>query len=77
VRRRKAPYGLTASSKEERTARDYIVKNRPDVVILVANAAALDRNLYLLAEILALPLSVALVLAWYAPDSSCQMQEYA
>jgi ferrous iron transport protein B len=53
-------YGLTASSEEERIARDYIIKNKPDVVILVANAAALDRNLYLLAEMLALPVSVTL-----------------
>lgn len=53
-------YGLTASSEEERIARDYILKNRPDVVILVANAAALDRNLYLLAELLALPVPVTL-----------------
>lgn len=53
-------YGLTASSEEERIARDYIIKDKPDVVILVANAAAIDRNLYLLAELLALPVPVTL-----------------
>jgi ferrous iron transport protein B len=53
-------YGLTASSEEERIARDFIIRERPDAVILVANAAALDRNLYLLAELLALPAPVAL-----------------
>ncbi len=53
-------YGLTASSQEERIARDYVIKDRPDVVIMIANASALDRNLYLLAELLALPAPVAL-----------------
>jgi ferrous iron transport protein B len=53
-------YGLTAISEEERIARDYIIKNRPDAVILIANAAAIDRNLYLLAELLALPVPVTL-----------------
>jgi ferrous iron transport protein B len=53
-------YGLTASSEEERIARDYIIKNRPDAVILIANAAAIDRNLYLLAELLGLPVPVTL-----------------
>jgi ferrous iron transport protein B len=53
-------YGLTASSEEERIARDFIIKERPDVVIMVANAAALERNLYLLAELLALPAPVVL-----------------
>ncbi|RTL89343.1 MAG: ferrous iron transport protein B [Hyphomicrobiales bacterium] len=53
-------YGLTASSEEERIARDYIIKEKPDVVIMIANAAALDRNLYLLGELLELPAPVAL-----------------
>lgn len=53
-------YGLTASSEEERIARDYLIREKPDAVILLANAAALDRNLYLLAELLALRIPVAL-----------------
>lgn len=53
-------YGLAARSEEERIARDYIVAERPDVVVMIANAAALERNLYLLAELLALPAPVAL-----------------
>jgi len=53
-------YGLTASSAEERIARDYIIREKPDVVIVIANAAAIDRNLYLLAELLALPVPVVL-----------------
>jgi len=48
-------YSLTADSEEERVARDFIIQERPDIVVLIANAAALERNLYLLAELLALP----------------------
>ena len=48
-------YCLTAASPEEMIARDYIVQNRPDVVMVVINAASLERNLYLVAELLALP----------------------
>ena len=47
-------YSLTANSEEERLARDYLIRERPDVVIAVVNAAALERNLYLVAELLAM-----------------------
>lgn len=53
-------YSLTANSEEERVARDFILHERPDVVMVVVNAAALERNLYLLAELLALPTPVVL-----------------
>lgn len=55
-------YSLTANSPEERIARDYIIRERPDVVVAIADAAVLERNLYLLAELLALPSPVILVL---------------
>ncbi len=48
-------YSLTANSLEERIARDYIIQEHPDVVIVVADATHLERGLYLLAEVLALP----------------------
>jgi len=48
-------YCLTAASPEEMIARDYIIREKPDVVIVVINAASLERNLYLVAELLALP----------------------
>jgi len=48
-------YCLTAASPEETVTRDYIIRERPDVVIAVINAASLERNLYLVAELLALP----------------------
>jgi len=53
-------YSLTANSLEERIARDYIIKEHPDVVVMIADAAALERNLYLLAEFLFLPVPVVL-----------------
>jgi len=47
-------YSLTAFSEEERVARDFILDDSPDVIVLLANAAALERSLYLLAELLLL-----------------------
>ncbi len=53
-------YSLTAASPEELVAREYIIRERPDVVMVVINAAALERNLYLVAELLILPSPVVL-----------------
>ncbi|MDP2831825.1 MAG: FeoB small GTPase domain-containing protein [Pseudomonadota bacterium] len=53
-------YSLTANSPKERIARDFILHERPDVVVMIANAASLERNLYLLAELLLLPVPVVL-----------------
>ncbi len=55
-------YSLTANSEEERIAREYIIRERPDVVVAVVDAAILERSLYLLAELLALPAPVVLAL---------------
>ena len=51
-------YSLTANSLEEQLTRDYIIKERPDVVVVVVNAATLERTLYLLAEVSELPAPV-------------------
>jgi ferrous iron transport protein B len=51
-------YSLTANSLEERVARDFLVRERPDLVVIVVNAACLERHLYLLCELLALPVPV-------------------
>lgn len=48
-------YSLTSNSEEERIARDFIIRERPDIIVAIVNAAALERNLYLVAELLALP----------------------
>jgi len=53
-------YSLTANSEEERIARDFVVHEEPDVVVMIADASALERNLYLLAELLVLPVPVVL-----------------
>ncbi len=55
-------YSLTANSPEEVIAREFILRERPDIVIAVVNAANLERSLYLVAELIALstPIVVAL-----------------
>ncbi|NLX35776.1 MAG: ferrous iron transport protein B [Chloroflexi bacterium] len=53
-------YCLTAASPEETVTRDFIIHEQPDVVMAVINAASLERNLYLVAELLALPTPVVL-----------------
>lgn len=51
-------YSLTSGSEEERIARDYLISDPPAVVLAVVNASSLERNLYLVAELLALPVPV-------------------
>lgn len=53
-------YSLTSNSEEERITRRFIVHERPDVIVMIADASALERNLYLLAELLVLPVPVVL-----------------
>jgi len=55
-------YSLTANSAEEIIARDFIIKERPDVVVVVVDAAILERSLYLVAELLPLPTPVIVAL---------------
>jgi ferrous iron transport protein B len=53
-------YSLSANSEEELIARDYILRDHPDLVVAVVDAATLERNLYLVAELLLLPAPVLL-----------------
>ena len=55
-------YSLTANSPEEVIAREFILREKPAVVVAVVSAANLERSLYLVAELAALdtPLVVAL-----------------
>lgn len=55
-------YSLNASSPEEIITRDYLVHDRPDIVIVVVDASNLERNLYIVVQILeiGLPTVVAL-----------------
>ncbi|MDP1546360.1 MAG: FeoB small GTPase domain-containing protein [Anaerolineales bacterium] len=55
-------YSLTAYSPEEIIARDFIIEDRPDVVINVVDATNLERNLYLTVQILELDVPVVIAL---------------
>ncbi len=55
-------YSLNASSPEEMIARDYLLGNEPDVVVVVADAANLERNLYLAVQVLEIGVPTILVL---------------
>ena len=48
-------YSLTANSPEEVIAREYIIREKPDIVVAVVSAANLERSLYLVSELIALP----------------------
>jgi|YelNatPaOPRAMG01_1025707.scaffolds.fasta_scaffold21884_5 ferrous iron transport protein B len=48
-------YSLTANSPEEVIAREFILREQPDVVVAVVSAANLERSLYLVAELISLP----------------------
>ena len=55
-------YSLTANSPEELIARDFIIEEQPDVVVVVTDAAQLERNLYLVTELLLLSAPVIIAL---------------
>lgn len=55
-------YSLTANSPEESIAREFIIREQPDIVVAVVSAANLERSLYLVAELLALPTTVIVAL---------------
>jgi len=53
-------YSLSANSPEELITREYIIKEKPDVVVAVVDASSLERHLYLVSELL--PLAVPLII---------------
>jgi ferrous iron transport protein B len=55
-------YSLSAYSMEERVARDFIIEERPDVVINVIDATNLERNLYLTVQLIELGIRPVLAL---------------
>ncbi len=59
-------YSLTAHSEDELVARDFIVEEKPDAVIAVVDASNLERNLYLVTQLL--ELQVPLVLDFNMSD---------
>lgn len=55
-------YSLSAFSPEEQIARDFLIHDRPQLVVNVIDTANLERNLYLTAQILEIGLPIILVL---------------
>ena len=55
-------YGLTAYSPDEIVARNFVVEEKPDAVVDVVDASNIERNLYLVVQLLEMgaPLIVAL-----------------
>lgn len=56
-------YSLSASSPDEQVARNFLQQKKPDLVINIADAANLERNLYLTVQLLELKLPVLMVLS--------------
>ena len=69
-------YSLTANSPDEVIAREFILREKPSVVVAVVSAANLERSLYLVAELAALdaPLVVALNMMDVAQQEGIQVE---
>jgi len=59
-------YSLTAYSAEELVARNFVIEEKPDVVVDIIDASNLERNLYLAVQLM--ELGVPLVLAFNMSD---------
>jgi len=55
-------YSLTAYSLDEVIARDFVVEEKPEVVVDVADASNLERNLYLTLQLLEMRANVVIAL---------------
>lgn len=55
-------YSLTAYSREETVARDFILNQKPDAIINVVDACNLERNLYLTAQLMELDIPIVIAL---------------
>ena len=55
-------YSLTANSPEEVITREYILREQPDLVIAIVNAANLERSLYLVSELITLSTRLVVIL---------------
>lgn len=69
-------YSMTAYSAEELVTRDYLVNERPQVVINIVDASNLERNLYLSCQLLELgvPLVIALNMMDVAKDRGIEIK---
>ena len=55
-------YSLSAYSEDELVARNFVVHEKPDVVINVVDSSNLERNLYLTVQLLELEVSLVLAM---------------
>ena len=55
-------YSLSANSTDEQIARDFVWFGRPDVVVVVVDSTCLERNLYLVLQVLEVTDSVVVCL---------------
>ncbi len=69
-------YSMTAYSAEELVTRDYLVNERPQVVINIVDASNLERNLYLTCQLMELgvPLVIALNMMDVAKDRGIEIK---
>ncbi|MDX9714259.1 MAG: ferrous iron transport protein B [Dissulfurispiraceae bacterium] len=58
-------YSLSPYTQEEIIARDYLVQEKPDVIINVIDATNIERNLYLTIQLLELNIPVVLAMNMY------------
>lgn len=55
-------YSLSPYTSEEIVSRDFVLKNRPDLIINIIDATSLERSLYLTTQLLELDIDVVLAL---------------
>ncbi|WP_457550103.1 FeoB small GTPase domain-containing protein, partial [Archaeoglobus sp.] len=55
-------YSLEAHSLDEKVARDFLTKERPDLILNIVNASNLERNLYLTLQLVDFKIPMILVL---------------
>ena len=55
-------YSLSSASLDEKISRDFIVHEKPDLVVTIIDAAHLERNLYLTVQLLEMQVPLLVVL---------------
>ncbi len=67
-------YSLGAYSEDEAVARDYILFEKPDIVVNVIDSTNMERNMYLTCQLLEMGVKVILVLNMYDEARSRNME---
>lgn len=58
-------YSLTAYSPEEQYVRDYLIQEKPDIVINLVDASNLERNMFLTTQLIDMDMNVVMALNMY------------